>query len=402
MDSPERRACAWSMAPSAVLFLAISHAVIALGCEAEPREPPASSCDTTPLSGSTSDPVGRVMKLSAGSHNACALIEDGSMRCWGDNSHGQIGDGSLVSGRYPTRTSNAPAMQQLVIGAGSMCALSHDHCAWCWGDNSSGQLGTGELGGPRTPELNKLLRGVLHLAMFRRTSAAITPLQPLWWGEVEGQFVRAPRLVADRKQYRSIDVGQQFGCGLRHDRHVECWGENDYGQLGTGDTVDQTEPVEVEGLSDVTDVIVGNVEVYVIRSDGTLWCWGNNFFGQLGDGTEVDRATPGQVALQNVVEVSIYSGHVCALTDAGSVYCWGNNSSREVGNGAKGDHVLEPWEIPAVQGARAIATGGSFSCILRDDHDVQCWGYNKLGELGDGTFTNSSTPVKVAWEGPPP
>jgi alpha-tubulin suppressor-like RCC1 family protein len=71
-------------------------------------------------------------------------------------------------------------------------------------------------------------------------------------------------------------------------------------------------------------------------------------------------------------------------------------------DGAMSDRVLEPWEIPAVQGARAVAVGGNFSCALREDHDVECWGNNKLGELGDGTFTNISTPVKVAWEGPPP
>jgi alpha-tubulin suppressor-like RCC1 family protein len=81
------------------------------------------------------------------------------MRCWGDNSYGQIGDGSVVSGRYPTRTLSVPALQQVVIGSGSMCALSHDHCAWCWGDNSNGQLGTGEVGGSRTPVLNDLLGG---------------------------------------------------------------------------------------------------------------------------------------------------------------------------------------------------------------------------------------------------
>jgi hypothetical protein len=113
--------------------------------------------------------------------------------------------------------------------------------------------------------LNELLGRVLHLAMFRRTAAAMNPLQVLWWGEVAGQDVRAPLLVADWTQYRSIDVGWRFGCGLRHDGHVECWGENDHGQLGTGDTLDRAEPVEVKKLSDVTQIAVGTLEVYALR-----------------------------------------------------------------------------------------------------------------------------------------
>jgi alpha-tubulin suppressor-like RCC1 family protein len=230
----------------------------------------------------------------------------------------------------------------------------------------------------------------------------MNPLRVLWWGELPGQDLRVPTAAAEWKRYQSVEVGDRFACGLRYDGHVECWGENDRGQLGTGDYADRAKPAEVKGLSDTIQVAVGSFEVCAIRSDGTLWCWGRNYFGQLGDGTEVDRATAGQVALEDVVDVSIYAGHVCARTGAGGVYCWGDNRFGEVGNGAKGDHLLEPWEIPAVQGARAIAAGGSFSCILRDDHDVQCWGGNTFGELGDGTFTNSSTPVKVAWEGPPP
>lgn len=82
--------------------------------------------------------------------------------------------------------------------------------------------------------------------------------------------------------------------------------------------------------------------------------------------------------------------------------CWGDNGGWQIGNGVAADKVLAPWEIQSLEDVHAIATGGDFTCALKNDHNVWCWGYNKLGALGDGTYENSSTPRKVAWEAPAP
>jgi alpha-tubulin suppressor-like RCC1 family protein len=172
--------------------------------------------------------------------------------------------------------------------------------------------------------------------------------------------------------------------------------------LGLGDFTDRESPALITGLAEVTQLTVGTLSACAVRSDKTVWCWGGNELGQVGDGTTVNRPEPQQLSLADVEEVSIYSAHACARTTSGQVFCWGANGYDQIGNGAAEDIVLFPWQIVGVDGVRSIVTGTVFTCALKNDHDVLCWGYNKLGELGDGTFQNSSTPVQVVWEKPEP
>lgn len=366
-----------------------------IGCEGGQAAPISDTCEEAPVA--PTDVIGRVVVLAAGDDNVCAVFEDGVMRCWGDNGWGQLGDGTLVGGRRARQTLGLPPVRQVAVATEHICALTTGQCVFCWGGGWEGQLGTGELSSSRSPLLVESLGGTLYIAAYARMNLALNLNQVSWWGQDDEGIGRVPAVLWDWTPYRAADLGDGFGCGLRHDGRVECWGDNTYGQLGTGDATDHAEPVAIEALSEVTQLAVGTLFACAVRADGTLWCWGHNEFGQVGDGTTMNRATPQLLALADVAEVSIYSAHACARTNDGRVWCWGYNRFNEVGNGAVEDVVSTPWEIASISGARGVAAAGSSSCALQGDHDVWCWGYNKHGALGDDTYENSATPVKVVW-----
>lgn len=363
----------------------------------------AGACQTASLVTDPTQPIGHIASLVAGGYNACAMLDDGSIRCWGDNTYGQLGTGELAGGRYPAPAKGLPALDRVSIGSAHMCGLTLDRCVWCWGDNGHGQLGNPDAGGLK-PLLLRDIHGARDVVADGLASLALLRDGRVeWWGRrglEEADFAGVPAPWVVNVSYVSVGLGSGFACGLRTDGHVECWGENAYGQLGTGDNFSRDQPAEVVGLSAVTQLEVGPLSACAIRSDQSLWCWGGNIVGELGDGTKNDSSSPIKVALSGVERVAI-SNHPCAITSGGRLFCWGDNSFRQVGNGAKDDAVLTPWEITAVKGARAIAVGSDFTCALLGDHDVRCWGFNNLFSLGDGTGVSSPTPVQVVWEEPP-
>jgi len=383
--------------------------VLATGCGGESESSTGGqvdACKDVSKPSSADAPLGRVAAVSLSGSNACAVFEDGSMRCWGDNTYGQLGNDSFVGGRYPEQSSGVPPILHAGVGAQHMCALTSEGCVWCWGDNSGGAIGASDLAGSLTPVPVDGLGKVAVLSTWGEANVALREDgKVFWWGRRGfAGFSPSPELWFDSAKgslYRSVDIGSQFACGLRVDGKVECWGDNRYGQLGTGDEVDRSDPTAIVDLNDVIQIAIGSWSACAVRADKSLWCWGRNGHGQLGDGTIDDRPAPQQVALADVEEVTVVTSHTCARTTAGHVWCWGDNGFKQIGNGAMGDLIVQPWEIGSIEDARAIAAGSSATCAVRGDHDIWCWGYNKAGELGDGTYTNSSTPVQVAWDPPP-
>lgn len=393
-------------------------AVGAAGCSPQPGVPSCDggagcdtgstqrSCDTSPVTYEPAAPPGHVVAMSAADAHTCVVFDDGSARCWGLDDYGQIGDSSLAGGRYPTQVKALPKVQKVVTGGSHTCALSLDGCAWCWGGNDDGQLGIGGDEGSWVPALvqspaDVFVTNVVDISAHWSTSAALLNTGDVWtWGDRISHLARTPEAWILGSAYKSISVGAQFACGVRLDGGVDCWGANAYGQLGTGDKLDRTEPTNVMGLSDVTGVAVGLRSVCAVLQSGSLYCWGSNKRGTVGDGTTTDRLTPTQVALSEVTGVSLYFTHACARVASGRVYCWGENALSEVGNGTKENPVTSPWQVASIMDAREVVVGSYFSCALRGDHDVFCWGYNQNFELGDGTAKNSPTPVQVVWDAP--
>src|SRR5437773_763631 len=203
----------------------------------------------------------------------------------------------------------------------------------------------------------------------------------------------------------AVAGGGFHACMRLPDGTVQCWGRNNFGQLGNGDgnLADSSVPVAVRGLTTATRVVTGDSHTCALLGDGTVQCWGVGDSGQRGDGTfnNISTVPVAVVGLSNAVAVAARGYHSCALLGDGTVRCWGRNADGQLGDGTVADPATgppgssTPVQVSGITGAAAVIAGGYHTCALFADGTAQCWGRNDDGQLGDGTFTRSSTPVRV-------
>lgn len=291
--------------------------------------------------------------------------------CWGNNRTGQIGDGTAAVDAFPTRAGPIRIVSSLkyaFIGTGgdATCGLRATQSVDCWGSNEFGQLGDSTANQicatstfnnvpvqcsnrPRpvssSVAFNKLSVGGIHACALTPDGAAYC------WGSADYGALGAvatslcgnvacnktPKPVATDLRFTEIGAGFDFTCAISTDTHTYCWGENDQGQLGSGNlSTQENSPVEVKSTVTFVKLSVGAVSVCALDSAGNAFCWGNNERGQLGDGTMTRRSTPVQVG-QNLRFTSLGVGtyHVCGMATDGYAYCWGNNAMGQLGIGSE-------------------------------------------------------------------
>lgn len=203
---------------------------------------------------------------------------------------------------------------------------------------------------------------------------------------------------ADGAVATHISVGDATTCAIATGGGLSCWGSNDRGQLGDGTTIDRFTPVAVSGLgAGVAAVSAGSDMTCAVTTSGGAKCWGGNEKGQLGDGTTVDRPTPVDVSglTSGVAAIAAGSSSACALTTGGGVKCWGYNVRGTLGDGTFTDSPTPVDVVGLASGVAAITHGGGHACALLTGGGVKCWGANFSGELGNGLTADSNVPVDV-------
>jgi alpha-tubulin suppressor-like RCC1 family protein len=307
--------------------------------------------------------VTNAIGVSAGSYHTCALTADRRVLCWGWNSYGQVGDGSMVNRPTAFELPEPSGVIALATGGFHTCVLQGDGMGQCWGQNSLGQLGDGS------------------------ETDTVAPV---------GVFSLPPSMAISAAGRHTCTVVRD---GV-NDGTVQCWGANESGELGTqtetGGQTDDVEhfPLPVPGVSNAVAIAAGFNHMCALTNAGGVVCWGANDSGQLGDGTFVGRATPLPVqGLGRVAAIAAGYEHTCAILEDNTVRCWGSNTAGQVGDGTTTDRPT-PMLVPGIS-ATAIAGGSVHTCAATIDGAVYCWGSNDSGELGDGTLTNRTSPVRV-------
>jgi alpha-tubulin suppressor-like RCC1 family protein len=348
-----------------------------------------------------------VAAVSAGQSYACALLTGGTVQCWGDDSYGELGNGSTSTSPVPT-----PVAVGGLSGVTAISAAYHHTCALlaggtvaCWGDDSEGQLGNGStsLNPIPTPVAVSGLSGVAAIAVgFTHTCALLTGGTVQCWGDnTFGQLGNGsttnsslPVTVSGLSGVKAVSAGFYFTCALLTGGTVQCWGDDEGGSIGNGSTTTSVPtPVAVSGLSNVTAISAGATHACALLTGGMVQCWGTNAYGQLGNGSTTNSSVPVTVSgLSGATAISSDDNHGCAVLTGGTVACWGDNQHGELGNGTTSAlPVSTPVAVSGLSSVAAVSASQSATCVVSTGGALQCWGDNRYGELGNGSV--STTPV---------
>jgi alpha-tubulin suppressor-like RCC1 family protein len=244
------------------------------------------------------------------------------------------------------------SVSKVSAGGNVTCAKKSDGTLWCWG--TGGQVGDGT------------------------TMNRSTPVQVL-------------------SSTVDVAVGGNHSCAIISGGTLWCWGANADGQLGDGTNTARTTPVQVTALgATVAQVSSGYAHTCARKLDGTLWCWGYNQYGQIGDETMTSSNVPVQVHVvgTSVKQVSLGTYFTCALRTDGTLWCFGYNGGMTIGVGLPDTWILTPSQLTTLgTDVLQVTTGDSHGCVRRSDFSVWCWGWNNVGQVGDGTTTDRSLPV---------
>ena len=351
---------------------------------------------------------------ASGGRHACAVLQDGTVRCWGANVSGQLGTGASDADPAPdydatprrvVGISNATTVAAAGHGvSGSSCVVSGGGEVACFGDNAWGQLGRGSAPSNAPHPDPTVIDGLRakSVTLAGKFALAVGTDDRLWsWGTNDSFQLARPRdgppgapwrppAHADRisSSVRACAGAENSGFALADNGDLVSWGGSTAEQLGRMSSL-HPDPIPARiALSDVKSVTAGATHACAL-SDGSIHCWGGqNEHGQLGTRLRAQEMFPARVALPNdVYPVAVAAGgdNTCAIVATGELYCWGANRAGQVGVASRQDQSTPTRIEGLTEQVVGIALMDEAVCALLRSGSVACWGDNFFGQLGRGS-----------------
>ena len=398
--------------------------------------PVAVNVSGTPLSGKT------ISSIDVGGSSSCAVATDGTVGCWGENSNGQLGNGTTTSSSVPVAVTTAGTAlatktpTQVAVGHTHACVRNSDGSVACWGQGANGALGRGSTASSTTAvavtTAGTPLEGKVVAAIDAATYATCARLTDgglaCWGNNQSGQLGTGSASLTSNIAVSVATAGTplaglaitKVAMGAFHmcaaaGEVVACWGQNRYGALGDG-----TSGMSPVPAATVSGALSGatTLEVDLNQDDGcartsanVVACWGDNASSQLGVGGTTDSPVAVAVASAGTplassapVDLAVGSVHACAALADGSVVCWGSNGSKALGRAALTTNVAAVETSGSALAGKTVTkvvAGGSFTCALTSEGKVACWGSGPSGALGNGGTSTTPVPTAVTTSGTP-
>lgn len=349
--------------------------------------------------------VGSAPQISSSVANTTCAVVNGGAQCWGGNTFGQLGNGSLLSSITPVSVNglgNGSGVQGISTGSQATCAIVNGGVQ-CWGANSLGQLGNNSTLQSGVPvQVSGLVAGVETLSVGGDSACAVVNGSAQCWGgngsgELGSNSTSLRSLIPVQVSsmtagVQTISVGQSSACAVMNGG-AWCWGQNDRGQLGNNSNTNSLIPVAVFGLSSGVQAISVGYKTACAVVNGSAHCWGAGSNGALGNSLAIDSSIPVQVSglTSGVQGISAANhpnaGFSCAVV-RGSAQCWGSGL---IGSSNTLSYSTPTPVVGLGSGVQAITTGGLVGCSIVNG-GAQCWGSAGLGNNG---ITSSTIPVQV-------
>lgn len=304
---------------------------------------------------STAHANSSITKLKTTALNTGLIKSDGSFWLWGDNSSGQLLNGTTTESSVPIKINSVGDVVDFAFPSdGSVIVLKKNGTLLAWGKNSNGQLGDGTTALKTTPQVIPSLSNIVQ-----------------------------------------IEGGGGMTIALASDGFVYTWGNNGAGQIGNGTQVIQTTPYKVTGIpGKAVQIVTGGSHAATLTEDGRIYSWGYNNYGAMGDGTRIHRLSPVEVpGMSNIKKIAAGYSFTVAYKENGDLYAWGYNNNGQVGINSATLFFTSPQKVGNFPNVKAINASSESVYMQTETNQLYVWGYNVYGQLGMGNKTNLLVPT---------